>query len=156
MIDLHQSESGAIDCLISIGCGNPRTQLRRQQSEDILQNEQDGRSSPKPQQGRGRRRSQSRQEELAAFDSDTMHRNTYCWMKDLKGAYFRLDPFSDLWDLPKVPFEIDSGNEFGRDSLLEKEVRKCLESSPMQTKLSECAERLVDRRLAKVASTNVI
>ncbi|KAL9051321.1 MAG: hypothetical protein Q9162_006075 [Coniocarpon cinnabarinum] len=140
----------SMDCLVSIGCGLPgkvKTEINHYELQRRLM---------MPTLRSHARPLRVTQERVAALDSDDAHINTRCLMSCLNAAaYFRLNPASDICDLPhsrRSRYHPSEGSEDPEGfAALEKEIKLALRSSPLAESLSNCARRLVHRRHAKKA-----
>lgn len=137
VLHLNNADRDSIDCLVSIGCGIPQS---RSESNGV--SSQSARKSPL----RSSRSKQERQEQLAAYDSDSTHEMAFNLMISLKKAYWRLDLDTDLWNVPLDDFVFKPGQDFARNEKLDREVYAKLASASMERKLHNCARRLVGKR----------
>ena len=153
IVDLHDSASDSIDCLVSVGCGNPQIPFNGLQNKQIERDEQASLTLTRAASHHHGRDSRAAREQSAADGCHKMHRVARSQVHELNGAYDRLDPFSDLWDLSDK--QLNSKNKNEQNSVLEMEVCKTLQSEDMQRKLSACAQRLVVKRLGKDTKVNV-
>ena len=128
-----KDSEGAIDCLVSIGCGSPN-------------HTSEGEFFNHPKKSHMAR---SKQEKMAAYDSDLTHGVTSVRMEGLEKAYFRLDPNSDLWKIPMGVLR-EGGEKLMRNKNLEAEVLEQLDSREMRGLLSNCAKRLVAHKRDKL------
>ena len=124
----------AIHCLVSIGCG------AHQRGMTIWHRA--------PNSGKNAKR--NHQEYKAVHDCDWVHEVTIIAMQTLGKAYHRLDLVDHEFYQFGMPLSLDPSSRLWEK--LEKERSKRISSGEMHSKLLETAQRLVERRHAKLAT----
>lgn len=132
VLDLHNGDKDAIECMVSVGCGAPK-------------GDRDGELPRVPKAGNGPVERARR----AAYESEEEYYAARSLMRYMNKDLYRFNVQASLWKVALTDLETDAKNGYHHNSILEEERRRLTDSQSVRTHLDLCAEHLVAHRRAR-------